>query len=832
MKLFLKRTRGSITVMVTLIMVPTIFFTGFLTDLARMKLYSNQALMTADNYGEAVISDYDNLLKELYGLFAVTQNAKGKTALEELEGYMTTSFKPNQNTISSQYFQKAQERWGLNTSYEGFMPYQNAQVTVSFEPVPGANLGNEEILTTQIGDFMRFRIAQQLAGDGEAVLEAIETVENTEGEAKVINAKTELDEQAGKVMEKAKDYYEVLAAVNEYPGYIAGINHQYESTKKEYKEIYDSSSYQIYKDYVTHESEIAAARAKEQNLEEGESLSDWEKELIEMGDRYDGDSEARKNKLKEKFDKTREEYVEVGISEPVDFSNFVELVEELNDRADKVKKEIGKLQTAKRELDKTMTENTIDTDLKEGILGDLKNLEMLFGNAGDFSVDNYVNLAAEIKTKNVDLYNINEEYKNMYTGTCQTLMDIQDDYLDCAASVTKYEEPLAEEKYYNFQINESYKVLFESLDKCFSGEGDTAKYEKQKNEADVKLKEKERALSRDEQTTARDIPEEFGFGEGETEGNFALTNMIKKAVSYFGMNSASEAGNRLLLKAYTVSYDFGMFSSRITNVKEGEEEAVSLTGVKMGPEVNYLYGAELEYLLGGDNSSKENLNLARNRILAFRAVINMRATYKVNAINTPIKGVKDACSAINPVLGIAVAGALRAAVAGVETYGDWEELKKGNSVVLIKNDLRDLTTYGEIKNLLAASPEGSAGGGSTSGGSSGGQKKLRMDYEQYLMVMMIALTTSQQVERRTGNLITLNVNTVRGRVGPDRSAKLNSLDWKLSEAVTAVDATCSVHLDFVVMPDGFAKQMTSDNTYNELSQFEKNTYQFTVTRGY
>ncbi len=832
MKLFLKRTRGSITVMVTLIMVPTIFLIGFLTDLARMKLYSNQALMTADNYGEAVISDYDNLLKELYGLFAVTQNDKGKAALKELEEYMTTSFKPNQNTISSQYFQKAQERWGLNTSYEGFMPYQNAQVTVSFKRVPGANLGNEEILTTQIGDFMRFRIAQQLAGDGEAVLEAIETVENTEGEAKVINAKTELDEQAGKVMEKAKEYYGVLAVVNRYPSYIAAINHQYESTKKEYKEIYDSSSYQIYKDYVTHESEIAAARAKEQNLEEGESLSNWEKELIEMGDRYDGDSEARRNKLKEKFDKTREEYVEAGISEPVDFSNFVELVEELNDRADKVKKEIGKLQTAKRELDKTMTENTIDTDLKEGILGDLKNLEMLFGNAGDFSAENYVNLAAEIKTKNIDLYNINGEYENMYTGTCQTLMDIRDDYLDCAASVTKYEESLAEGKYYNFQGNGSYLALFESLDACFSGEEDTAKYEKQKNEANDKLKEKERALSRDEQTTVRDIPEEFGFGEGETEGNFALTNMIKEAVSYFGMNSASEAGNRLLLKAYTVSYDFGMFSSRITNVKEGEEEAVSLTGVRMGPEVNYLYGAELEYLLGGDNSSKENLNLARNRILAFRAVINMRATYKVNAINTPIKGVKDACSAINPVLGIAVAGALRAAVAGVETYGDWEELKKGNSVVLIKNDLRDLTTYGEIKNLLAASSEGSAGGSSTSGNSSSGHKKLRMDYEQYLMVMMIALTTSQQVERRTGNLITLNVNTVRGRVGPDRSAKLNSLDWKLSEAVTAVDATCSVHLDFVVMPDGFAKQMTSDDTYNELSQFEKNTYQFTVTRGY
>lgn len=63
MKLFLKRSRGSVTVLVTMILIPTIFFTGFLVDLSRLKLYGNQAVMTADNYGEAVLSQYDNLLK-------------------------------------------------------------------------------------------------------------------------------------------------------------------------------------------------------------------------------------------------------------------------------------------------------------------------------------------------------------------------------------------------------------------------------------------------------------------------------------------------------------------------------------------------------------------------------------------------------------------------------------------------------------------------------------------------------------------------------------------------------------------------------------------------
>ena len=64
--------RGFITVFVTLIMVPVVVCTGTMVDAARLKLYSSQAAMAADAYGEVVLSEYDNLLKELYGLFSVT----------------------------------------------------------------------------------------------------------------------------------------------------------------------------------------------------------------------------------------------------------------------------------------------------------------------------------------------------------------------------------------------------------------------------------------------------------------------------------------------------------------------------------------------------------------------------------------------------------------------------------------------------------------------------------------------------------------------------------------------------------------------------------------
>ncbi len=301
--------------------------------------------------------------------------------------------------------------------------------------------------------------------------------------------------------------------------------------------------------------------------------------------------------------------------------------------------------------------------------------------------------------------------------------------------------------------------------------------------------------------------------------------MIKNAASLFKSNSFAEAGNKLLIKAYTVAYDFSMFSSRVTNVKEGEEKKESLTGYEMAENINYLYQAELEYLFGGLNSSADNLKSARNWILTFRAVMNFSATYLVDQVNIPIQVISDAASAINPLLGVVVSGALRLAVATIETVGDWDELKKGEGVVVLKEELKDLTSYEKFKDMIKPD-ENIQGSSNTKVESS----SFKLDYEQYLMVLIIFLTEDNQLIERTGNLITLNVNTVKQHL--KKGENLSELEFKLTDAYTAVNATCEVHLDFVVMPDGFAKKVADDDTYEEVKTFEKNRYKFTVTRGY
>jgi hypothetical protein len=328
-----------------------------------------------------------------------------------------------------------------------------------------------------------------------------------------------------------------------------------------------------------------------------------------------------------------------------------------------------------------------------------------------------------------------------------------------------------------------------------------------------------------------------------------------------------------------VAYDFGMFSTRTTNVsasssgtsststdtdtdtdKSGESDgkikvdiskdndttesdgtvessvlsssssdpAVSLTGIEMSKSVNYLYQSEIEYLFGGSKTSSDNLDMARNYILSFRTVVNMVSTYTISPINDAISSIRTGLMGV-PVLAVGVEVALRLGITAFETYKDWEELKKGNSVVLIKTEIKDLTAYDEIANLLGENLTSSIGVESTSTSTS---RKLSLNYNQYLMVLITFLRSSSVVTSRTADLVMLNVNAVKNKVGDSGTLSASDLKFSMKKAYTAVKATCSVQIDMVVMPKNFAKRMVSSSTYNEMGTVEKNSYSYTVTRGY
>ena len=177
--------KGMITVFVTLMMVPVVVITGCMTDFARIKLYSSQAVMAADAYGEAILSEYDNLLKELYGLFSVTQNEEGLAAIEELKSYAENSFRPNQD--------------GRDLS--GFMPYESADVDLVYEKVDGASLSNNNVLMTQISDFMKYRIAEEVLAD-DSILNTLSSFDSMANDMDGMEQRNEVTESSQDALEE------------------------------------------------------------------------------------------------------------------------------------------------------------------------------------------------------------------------------------------------------------------------------------------------------------------------------------------------------------------------------------------------------------------------------------------------------------------------------------------------------------------------------------------------------------------------------------------------------------------------------------------------------
>lgn len=822
-----KFARASVTVFVTIILIPTIVLSGILTEIARINLYSNQALMTADNYGETVLTQYDDLLKDLYGLFAVTQDEEALKGIETLQEYMKTSFYPNNKTISFQHLQGTPVNKG--TSYKGFNPYGAAQIELSYEAASDqANLGNNNVLATQIGDFMHYRIVQSLKGDVDWVLNAIDQVQGNKANTDAVDAQQDLTKQCDKALEAMRSYYIQLAKIATYEEYyLKELNHTYQEQKRQIEELVKSERYQEYIE-VSQSNQNAENEASEEDTEK-----DTEDTEEATEDKIDLQEEGQY--FSDRFEQILSPYETVynkGNAHGkyrVTFQNYESAARDLVSKGKVVKKELDKIQVLQNKLDQKMEAENVSEDLKKNMKEENAELHKLFDSSDpSLEGDNYVALANAMASS----YNFacNTEFSEPAKEILKSLNDARDYYMRYFdGRENKYADnekvvfsgEIKISKFDNFDEHTGYETLYRTLENSFCEESNS---EAEKKAKDVKKKgekvsqEKQKALSEEKFSDLKNIPDGIPIGDTGKADELNVGSMIKSAASLF-QGSLGDAKNELLLKVYTVNYDTGMFSDRVTNVRKNLEKQKSLTGYEMSEQINYLYQAELEYLYGGHKSSMENLKETRNSILLFRMSANMVSTYTIKEVNDAIRAVTKAASAVNPVLGVAAAAALRLGAAGVETYKDWELLKKGESVTLLKTKVEQLTSYEELKELL---PGLKKNGEKTEENA----KRIELNYDQYVFVMLLALVPREKIIQRTGDLICLNINNV------EQQGNIESLKFQMDHAITAVKASCSIHMNYLYLSDGFVRSVVDDGTASQIREFEKNKYKYSVIRGY
>ncbi len=819
MSFFYKNT-GVITVFVTLIMVPVVVFTGTMVDLARVKLYSSLAVVAADSYGEAVLSEYDNVLKEMYGLFSITQTEEGKKTIEEYSKQAAYSFNPN----------------GDDGDLSGFMPYKNATVKINYSSVEGATLNNPNVLLSQISAFMKFRAVEEFLSDNNPIFEAVEQISGSAKDMSAVSQYNKLAQEISESLDYISDYYRTLRKLNDYPVYISILSNRIDAYNSALKNEFESDNYKKFYNYISNKDAIDAAVAKKNQSEE--ELTDEEKNLC--NDDFD-ENAYRRDILGEIANQysypVRERELE-GID--VNFASIEGLYSKLFEDAEKVEAQLDELKSNVDKLDAELDE--CSDGLKQSIKSEINDVEKILDYKGQF-----IYTAGQLEAHNIVELNKNNSSS---MDECERRLDDGDNGLYVQLYDAKLNPDMAwsdvktDFSWWDFynedtKARDLYDCLKDVCEATTSITGDKNAADTKKKEASSKKTEAVAKMENDsDEKESRNIADDIAGQLGIDSSKYLVPGIMDYFENGTGFEALGSIGRQTLDKMLLIAYDFGMFSSRVTNIKidgdngEGSTDTneceISLTGVPLTSDYSYLYGAELEYLYSGKTISADNLKSVRNMICAVRMALNYISTYTIKELNNAIINVSNAAAEavaatgvgapFAPVVKIALSGALRGAAAACESAFDWEMLKERKRVVLQKNKLSQLSCIGELSGLLGDIAEDK---------NSDDNNVLSLNYEEYMWVMLLMMVDSDNLVKRTGNLITLNVNQAQAQ------EELKELDFKLSDTVTAVKATCSIKDKFIIVPNGFIQMFLEDNkTRSELSSIEDETYSYSVIRGY
>ena len=108
---FMRKNRGSISIFLCLILLPMVTYSAMIVDASRMQSCRTQLQGAGDLTMNAALSEYEQILEDMYGLFAVSENSDELKKSLENYFYETISGQLNSTQGDTEYTKKlAQER--------------------------------------------------------------------------------------------------------------------------------------------------------------------------------------------------------------------------------------------------------------------------------------------------------------------------------------------------------------------------------------------------------------------------------------------------------------------------------------------------------------------------------------------------------------------------------------------------------------------------------------------------------------------------------------------------------------------------------------------------
>lgn len=212
---FFKKTEGTISIFLCIILVAMIVFTGLMVDGSRIRAGESQVQFAVENATLSTLANYDNIVKDLYGIFVLAEGDP-QALEEEVEHYLNSTLMTelgiDKKTMGEEAFGYLK---GLFTGggefkdvdFLNMYDYRVEDVNVT----PLYNLSESEVLKTQIVEYMKYRAPKKLF---DTFIDKLLSFKNFGKQSDVMKKKVSLDKGLNKIKKEQEKLAGKIALIN------------------------------------------------------------------------------------------------------------------------------------------------------------------------------------------------------------------------------------------------------------------------------------------------------------------------------------------------------------------------------------------------------------------------------------------------------------------------------------------------------------------------------------------------------------------------------------------------------------------------------------------
>ncbi len=212
-----KSIRGAISVFLILIFLATYMLSAVLVDGGRYRMAQAMAETALDTAAESVLSYYNQMLYDLYGIFAVDSASVSREKIAEvMERYVTQTLGAadidysGYSTMLSNFLLEGDWEAGEGTNY-----FNDYDIDVNITAGASVTLASTDYVEDQIIDYMKYRVPLSLAEGAGSFLSKLEAIVNIKDRIKASKEQIKLARDHKTLFERSEALMNELNLFNE-----------------------------------------------------------------------------------------------------------------------------------------------------------------------------------------------------------------------------------------------------------------------------------------------------------------------------------------------------------------------------------------------------------------------------------------------------------------------------------------------------------------------------------------------------------------------------------------------------------------------------------------